>query len=276
MPRQDGENRLGARAASVALCVGNYAANTLMFQTYVANFIIELLEILSRPEYGLELSESMKRGKIPAGILGFSALSMLAATIINHYRPTSNAVHHLLLLPSVSVLFFLMDLVANITNYNAMSLTAFIAISAVAIPLAALLFIKFEAPDMRVKGKPFYLEPFRSYPSPTFAELHPDGVITKTDRALNIFCATHYCFRADISFFFALNRELSATGETTPMAPWQYGATLVTLLRSAVSGYSWTEDARSAQAFVADMNMLIAGAYIYEALGGILNLFFTL
>jgi hypothetical protein len=84
-----------------------------------------------------------------------------------------------------------------------------------------------------------------------------------------------YCLSSAIVFFWALNRELSPDGKTTPMYEWQYCATIFLLLVSGLMGYVLTEKTKAGQAFVAANKIIESGACIYEAVGSLANLVYT-
>lgn len=262
--------------ANRALYLPDFLADALILQTYTANGIFDLFQLLSRSEYHCAPSKFAQNTWISLLIVGFSVSSMNIAKVINYFYPHANAVNHLLMLPSTTVLFFFMQLFADITDYNAMTLPAFIAISAVSIPLIALLYIKFEAPDIRRKNDFLIYNKtcLNRFNPPKYIDLHSGATATSMDRALNTFRAMHYCLKAMVAFFWALNRELSATGETMPMQTWQYGAMTVFLGMAASVGYEFTDHPKAAQVFVAMMKMMIAGSYIYEGLGGLFFLAF--
>lgn len=260
--------------ANLALAVPDYLSSSLVMLTLTASWFFELLGILDTLGY-YRPTDLQIRTSYPLAITAFSAGSTAIAKAIDYRYPNANAMGHLLTLPSTSIVFFLIRLMSNITNYNAISLPVFIAISSIAIPMSALLFFKFDAPDTKKKNDPYYLGPLSSYQPLTYSDFHPGEAPTRIDRAVNIVRTGWYCSSSAIVFFWALNRELSADGKTTPMYEWQYCATIFFLLISGMMGYVLTEKTKAGQAFVAANKMVESGACIYEAAGSLVNLIYT-
>lgn len=259
---------------NLALIVPDYLSSSLVMLTLTASWFFELLGILDTLNYYRPTDLQIKT-VYPLGITLFSASSTALAKAIDYRYPDANAMSHLLILPSTSIVFFLIRLMSNITNYPTISLPAFIAISSIAIPASAALLSKFDAPDIKKNSDPYYFGPLSAYQPPAYADFHPGESPTKIDRIANTVRTSWYCISTATVFFWALNRELSADGKTTPMYEWQYCATIFFLLMSGMMGYVLTEKTKAGQAFIAANKMIESGACIYEATGSLTNLIYT-
>ncbi len=250
---------LRSKATTALYHVLDFARITLVTQTLLSRWLHQLFLELER--YDRAPSMEAQETWLGYPIIGIAASLSLMAKVVNGIYSKEKylaAEDYVAAIFRSAHFYFILDLWAGAES---MSLGAFIATSAIALPLLMAFFTKHALPDSddRVYCCKADLD---------FISTLRISTGSNTERPFNFMEGLHYGMTGLVTPLWAINREIH--GKTLALPVWQFGIIGAGMLCSAKVGYDLTDHPTRFQLLAMGSKFFRDGALAYAAASGIL------
>lgn len=244
-------------ATALCHCL-DFARIALVTQALLSRWLHQLFLELER--YDRAPSMEVRETWLGYPIIGMAASLSLIAKVLNGIYSTEKylaAEDYVAALFRSAHFYFLLDLWSGAES---MPLGAFIASSAIALPLLMAFFTKHALPDSDDR---VYLR------KADFDFISRSRITTgsNTERPFNFVEGLHYGTTALATSLWTINREIQ--GKTVALPSWQFGIMAAGVLCSAKIGYDLTDHPTRFQLLAMGSKFLKEGALAYAAASGI-------
>ena len=247
-----------SKTATALYHVFDFARISLVTEALLSRWLHQLFLELDR--YDRSPSMEVRETWLGYPIIGMAASLSLIAKVLNKIYSTEKylaAEDYVAALFRSAQFYFILDLWSGAES---MPLGAFIATSAIALPLLIGFFTQHVLPDSDDKIR------FRDA---DFNYISTERVSTGSgaERTFNLLDGLHYGTASLATFLWMVNREVQ--GKTIELPAWQFGLMGAGMLCAAKVGYDLTEQPKLFQQFVMGSKFLKEGALAYAAASGI-------